>query len=81
MKTVDEVKEHYQSGETVEAGDFIRWHGDDGIVLFVVGDLPADDWYRQEFGHGAMLEVQGAGRVLEQEIASREDIEFVDRKG
>jgi hypothetical protein len=69
---------HYRSGERIEAGDQISWHGSEGVVVFVVAELPADDWYRREFGQGFMLDVQGVGQVLE--LESGEDLVFLGSK-
>src|SRR5574340_690277 len=55
----------YPSGEAVQAGDRIKYHGESGQVEFVVsrpqGD-PAHDWYLQEFpGGGIMIRAAGFG--------------------
>ena len=72
---MDDSGTHYRSGRRIEVGDRVLWHGSAGRVVFIVSDLPPDDWYRQEFGTGFMLDVEGTGRVLERE--ADEDLEFV----
>jgi hypothetical protein len=63
--------DHHQSGEEIRPGDRIRWAGRPGHVVFVVGspDVPQEwagqmDWFREEYGGGFMVEVQGAGLAL-----------------
>ena len=57
----------YPSGEPIEAGDRIRYHGEQGYVEFVVAERgdPAFDWYRDQFpGGGAMIVADGFGSVF-----------------
>jgi len=77
---------HYLSGEEIRAGDRVRWGSDIGRVVFVMGDeqWPAEwngskDWFREEYGEGFMLEVEGTGPVFMTE--SDEDLELVGRGG
>ena len=69
---------HYRSGETIEVGDRVSWDGREGVVVFIIAQLPEEDWFRQEYGEGFMLDIQGIGWVQEKE--SDEDLEFIGRK-
>jgi len=76
----------YQSGEDIQPGDLITFHGDAGTVEFVVnaatGD-PAQDWYVEQFpGGGIMIVVEGWGHVFlnKNDAEEHEDLDFVSRK-
>lgn len=76
------VRFSYPSGEVIQAGDRIKYHGESGQVEFVVsrpqGD-PAHDWYLQEFpGGGIMIRAAGFGNVFLTETRE-DDLEFVSR--
>jgi len=58
----------YVSGDEVERGDQVRYHGELGKVEFVVcertGDLETD-WYLDEYSSGGfMISAEGFGRVF-----------------
>jgi hypothetical protein len=73
----------YQSGEEIQKGDLINYHGDPGEVEFVVqsrtGD-PAMDWYLEQFpGGGVMINAKGFGRVFLAEGDIDDFLEFTSR--
>lgn len=73
----------YKSGEEVQSGDQITYHGEPGKVQFVVtekvGD-PAMDWYAEQFpGGGFMITARNFGNVFLKESYTDEDLEFVSR--
>lgn len=62
----------YESGEVIQQGDRVLYHGEPGEIEFVVngrsGD-PAMDWYVDEFGGGVMvIEPRFFGRVFVSEV-------------
>jgi hypothetical protein len=73
----------YLSGETIEAGDIIRYHGEPGRVEFVVTEEVGNssrDWFLDTFpGGGAMIEAHGFGNVFLGLENLDEDLEFVSR--
>ena len=72
----------YQSGEAIQKGDHIRYHGEIGVVEFVAERITGDaalDWYVQEFGSGVMLLVNPFGRVFISDLPNDEDLAFVAR--
>ena len=58
----------YPSGEAIQAGDQIRYHGEQGHVEFVVIEPTGEaalDWYLGQFpGGGAMIVAQRFGNVF-----------------
>lgn len=73
----------YQTGEAIQKGDRIRYHGEIGLVEFVAERITGDaaaDWYVQEFGGGVMLLVNPFGRVFISDLANDEDLELIARK-
>jgi hypothetical protein len=68
----------YASGEKIERGDLILYHGEAGQVEFVAtaGD-PETGWYVEQFGGGCMILAPSFGRVFLSE--TEEDLEFVSR--
>ncbi len=72
----------YRTGEAIEDGDRVLYHGEPGEVLFVAraasGD-PEQEWFLDEYGGGVMLLAQGFGRVFI-ESPHGDDLEFVSRK-
>jgi hypothetical protein len=71
----------YRSGQQILPGDHVHYHGQAGVVEFVAepGD-PATDWYVQQFGPGAMLNVPDVfGNVFVSESEFEEDLELVSR--
>jgi hypothetical protein len=73
----------YQSGEEIQKGDKVLFHGEPGEIEFVVEELvgdPAMDWHIQEQGPGVMiLEPKFFGRAFIRETENEEDLEFVSR--
>jgi hypothetical protein len=55
----------YLSGEEIQSGDRIRYHGEPGHVEFVAerGD-PETGWYVEQCGSGCMILAQSFGRVF-----------------
>jgi hypothetical protein len=68
----------YSSGEEIQSGDRIIYHGEPGQVEFVAkrGD-PETDWYIDKFGGGCMVLAPSFGCVFISE--ADEDLEFVAR--
>jgi hypothetical protein len=68
----------YASGEEVQSGDHILYHGETGQVEFVAkpGD-PGTAWYVEQFDGGCMILAPSFGRVFVSE--TDEDLEFVSR--
>ena len=73
----------YESGEKVEAGDTILFHGEPGTVLFVVIQKTGDaalDWYLEQWPSGGfMIETEGCGRVFRTESPD-EDFVLVSKR-
>lgn len=76
---------NYPSGQAVQVGDVIVYHGEPGEVEFVVADRtgdPSKDWYLEQFpGGGFMITAKGFGSVFLGEGDIDEDLEFVSRSG
>lgn len=70
----------YTSGEHVQSGDRILYHGEAGQVEFVakLGD-PETGWYVEQFGGGCMILVPSFGCVFLSKTDEDEDLEFVSR--
>ena len=73
----------YQSGEAIQKGDNVLFHGSPASVELVAFDLtqPEHAWYVQEFGGGVMISDPAAGRtfVARDELPVCEDLEFISR--
>jgi hypothetical protein len=69
----------YLSGEDIQAGDHILYHGESGQVEFVafIGDADPNRWYAEQFGNGCMIVTPDFGRVFVTE--SNEDLQFLSR--
>ena len=68
----------YSSGEEIQSGDRILYHGEPGQVEFVAksGDHETG-WYVEQFGGGYMILAPSFGRVFISK--ADEDLEFVSR--
>jgi len=66
----------YVSGEEIQSGDRVVYHGEPGQVEFVAkpGD-PETGWYVEQFGGGCMILAPSFGRVFVSK--ADEDLEFV----
>jgi hypothetical protein len=73
----------YQSGEPIQKGDRVLFHGEPGEIEFVVGKLvgePAMDWYMEEYRGGVMvLEPKSFGRAFLHHTEEAEDLVLVSR--
>jgi len=73
----------YPSGEPIQAGDRILYHGAPGYIDFVVTETagdPALDWYLEQFpGGGAVIVAEGFGSVFLGVENLVELLEFVAR--
>jgi hypothetical protein len=74
----------YQSGEEIENGDRVLFHGEGAEVEFVACDPgdPTTDWFLQEFGGGVMIadpKVSGRTFIPAGRLDEYEDLEFVSR--
>jgi hypothetical protein len=70
----------YLSGEEIQSGDRILYHGEPGQVEFVAkeGD-PLTGWCVEQFGGGCMILTPSFGRVFVSKADEDEDLEFVAR--
>ena len=68
----------YSSGEEIQSGDRVLYHGEPSQVEFVAsrGD-PETGWYVEQFGGGFMILAPSFGRVFVHK--ADEDLEFVAR--
>jgi hypothetical protein len=75
----------YQTGEKINKGDRVLYHGAAGVIEFVATELgdPQTEWFVKEYGGGVMVRDQVAGRTFidASQIAEWEDLEFVSRAG
>ncbi len=74
----------YRSGEQINNGDCVLFHGEPAEVEFVAFDAedPMTEWYVQEFGGGVMIsdpKVSGHTFIPANHIDEYEDLEFVSR--
>jgi hypothetical protein len=74
----------YRSGEEINNGDRVLFHGEPAKVEFVAFDAddPTTEWYVQEFGGGVMIsdpKVSGHTFIPASHIDEYEDLEFVSR--
>ena len=73
----------YHSGEEIQRGDKVLFHGSPASVELVAFDSaqPEHAWYVQEFGGGVMISDPIGGRtfVSTDELPECEDLEFVSR--
>lgn len=73
----------YQSGEDIQKGDRVLFHGEPGEIEFIVDKLvgdPAMDWHMREQGPGVMiLEPKSFRRVFIHDTENAEDLRFVSR--
>jgi hypothetical protein len=74
----------YQSGEEIQKGDKVLFHGEAGEIEFVVDRLtgdPATDWYMKELGPGAMVvEPKHFGSAYIRDTEANEDLLLVSRR-
>jgi hypothetical protein len=79
----DMVSFAYPSGEVINSGDRIRYHGEDGYVDFVVTqDVVQPDlaWYLEQFSSGGiMIVANGFGSVFLALEDLDDDLQFVSR--
>lgn len=73
----------YQSGEEIQKGDKVLFHGEPGEIEFIVDTLtgdPAMDWYMKEQGPGVMiLEPRRSGRAFIKDTENAEDLVLLSR--
>jgi hypothetical protein len=74
----------YRSGEEIEEGDHVHFHGNPAEVALVACDAndPEAAWYMKEYGGGVMvsdLMVSGRNFHPEKQLDKYEDLEFVSR--
>ncbi|HYL37519.1 MAG TPA: hypothetical protein VEV17_16510 [Bryobacteraceae bacterium] len=68
----------YSSGEEIQPGDRILYHGESGQIEFIA--TPGDSetgWYVEQFGAGCMILARGFSRVFISQ--PDEDLELVAR--
>lgn len=70
----------YPSGEEIQPGDRILYHGEPGQVEFLATPGDAETaWYAGQFGGGCMIVAQGFGRIFLSKPGEEEDLAFVSR--
>ncbi len=73
----------YQSGEEIECGDHVLYHGEQGQIELVAAEKvwnDAIDWYIEKYpGGGIMLDADNFGHVFLTEEDIDEKLEFVSR--
>jgi hypothetical protein len=73
----------YQTGDEIQKGDRVLFHGEPGEIEFIVDALSADpamDWYMKEHGPGVMvLEPKIFGRAFIRDTENAEDLVLVSR--
>jgi hypothetical protein len=75
----------YQTGERIQKGDRVEFHGEPGSIEFVADPGirdPETEWYVKEHGGGVMvmeLNSRTFGRVFLREPGEAEDLVFVSR--
>ena len=70
----------YSSGEKIEAGDHVLYHGERGRVEFVATPEGSDmKWYAEQYGTGCMILAPSFGRVFVTECCQDEDLRFLSR--
>jgi hypothetical protein len=76
--TISRVLPIYSSGEEIQKGDHVLYHGEPGHVEFVAkpGDTETG-WYVERFGGGCMILAPSFGRVFVSH--PDEDLEFLSR--
>jgi hypothetical protein len=74
----------YQSGERVQVGDVVTYHGEAGVVMFISIDKTGDaamDWYLDQWPDGGfMIDAEQFGNVFITD-PSEEDLVLISRKG
>jgi hypothetical protein len=74
----------YSTGEEVRDGDRVRYHGEPGVVKFVITERTGNedmDWYLDEFPEGGFaIDAKSFGLVFLTESQRTEDLEFVSRR-
>ncbi len=86
---------NYRSGEEIQRGDRVRFHGNPAVVELVASDYPLNPasgylsesdeelaWYAKEFGGGVLIFdplVSGRTFIPVDELTDYEDLEFVSR--
>ncbi|MGD0758483.1 MAG: hypothetical protein ABR921_06240 [Candidatus Sulfotelmatobacter sp.] len=74
----------YQSGEQIEKGDRVTYHGEPGEIDFVADKIVGDsafDWYVTEQGGGVMIiEPKVFGRVFVHDTENDEDLILIARQ-
>lgn len=74
----------YLSGDEVQVGDRIRFHGEDGIVEFTVYEKvgnPEFDWYLEQHPEGGLMIIaKNFGRVFLTPVSIDERVDFVARR-
>jgi hypothetical protein len=70
----------YTSGEKIEPGDRVLYHGERGRVEFVaIPEDPEMKWYAEQYGNGCMILAPSFGRVFVTECCQDEDLRFLSR--
>lgn len=74
----------YLSGEEIQNGDRVRFHGQLARVEFVAAELndPQNAWFVSEYGGGVMVNdsaVSGLTFIPVDQLKNYDDLEFVGR--
>ena len=76
----------YRSGEQIQKGDHVLFHGNPATVELVALDRnhPEHAWYVQELGGGVLVfdpMSSGSTFIPREDLPEYEDLEFVSRAG
>ena len=70
----------YPSGEKIQPGDHVLYHGERGRVEFVAtSEDPETKWYVEQYCGGCMMIAPGFGRVFVTDSCNDEDLQFLSR--
>jgi hypothetical protein len=74
----------YRSGEVIQKGDHVLFHGNPAEIEFVATDssTPESTWFLQEYGGGVMVLdpiISGSTFIPADHIDNYDDLEFVSR--
>ena len=70
----------YTSGEEIQQGDHVVYHGEAGTVEFVAKlEDPQTKWYVEQYGGGCMVLAPSFGRVFVDKPNTDQDLELVSR--
>ena len=70
---------YYRSGEAIEAGDYVLWHGDPATIELIADPaIDPADWFVTEYGGGVMINPPMVF-IDAASLPADEDLDFVAR--